>query len=381
MADVYAFTMNVESVTATAMNMLQDRRRHAACWLPDNRVLITGGVGSGAASTTAEVFDPIAGTFSMVASMPRARADHTCTLLPDGRVLVAGGRDPGALNTPLIADIYDPKTNTWTSTGTTIDRYQHTASVLVNGICLLIGGRQVSTDQVVATGDVFRTFTDVLSGAPSSGFTATTVSLATARTEHATATLGSTQLLVTGGFDGTTPGSTLGSAEVFIPEPFTNATVGVFSPIMTMGTPRARHTSTTVASGSNILFGGVTGTAGTETALDTIEAFQFNNSVPTVTGVTVSGPASASVPISFTLVDNEGDRSFVFIRFSTDGGTTFNLATLTDPRSTVNLLPGSRVLNWNAAADGVTGGTSVIVEVIPVGGIFGSPVRSVATSL
>ena len=56
----------------------------------------------------------LARTWSLPA--PRAaRRSHTATLLPDGRVLVAGGSDEYGLVAP--AEIYDPKTGTFSPTG------------------------------------------------------------------------------------------------------------------------------------------------------------------------------------------------------------------------------------------------------------------------
>ena len=93
--------------------------------LPDGRVLVTGG--------QPEVFDPSAVTASPVAT-PRSdrtfiatgdpiehRVGHTATRLADGRVLLIGGRSPSALEPGrerlASAEIYDPKTGSFTATG------------------------------------------------------------------------------------------------------------------------------------------------------------------------------------------------------------------------------------------------------------------------
>ncbi|WP_438021502.1 hypothetical protein [Sorangium sp. So ce315] len=47
---------------------------------------------------TAEVFDPAAGTWTAVASMPSVRSGDAPPFLPDGSVLVAGGHALGRRN-------------------------------------------------------------------------------------------------------------------------------------------------------------------------------------------------------------------------------------------------------------------------------------------
>src|SRR5688572_27980209 len=71
------------------------------------------------------------GTWKVVGSMATARAAHTVTLLPNDRVLVAGGHTGLRYCCPVYpslasAEIYDPQTGAWTSTGSmTIARGHH----------------------------------------------------------------------------------------------------------------------------------------------------------------------------------------------------------------------------------------------------------------
>ena len=82
-----------------------------ATLLSDGRVLIAGGYDSPFVSlASAELYDPKTGTFSPTGSMTTGRAVQTATLLSDGSVLIAGGSDSlGSLGDPLSsAELYQP---------------------------------------------------------------------------------------------------------------------------------------------------------------------------------------------------------------------------------------------------------------------------------
>ena len=66
------------------------RVSHTATQLPIGQVLITGGY-NGSYLSSAEVYDPGAGTFTPTGTMGTARYIHTATLLGNGKVLIAGG--------------------------------------------------------------------------------------------------------------------------------------------------------------------------------------------------------------------------------------------------------------------------------------------------
>jgi N-acetylneuraminic acid mutarotase len=112
--------------------------------LPDGKVLVAGGrSGNSAFVNSAELYDPATETWSYTGSLNTPRAAHTATLLPNGKVLAAGGynlRDnsPNALNS---AELYDPATGTWSSTGSLNGgRVLHTATLLPSGKVLVVDG-------------------------------------------------------------------------------------------------------------------------------------------------------------------------------------------------------------------------------------------------
>ncbi|SNS48399.1 Kelch motif-containing protein [Noviherbaspirillum humi] len=93
------------------------RRQLNATILADGKVLVTGGMSgpgfndAATAVLAAEMWDPLTGKWTEMASMKIPRLYHsTALLLPDGRVLSAGGGQPAPLNgvDNSNAEIYSP---------------------------------------------------------------------------------------------------------------------------------------------------------------------------------------------------------------------------------------------------------------------------------
>jgi hypothetical protein len=142
-AEVYDPTANTWSPTGPAHAA---RIGHTATLLPSGKVLVIGPPDISPvdknASVTAELYDPSANVWSPV-SGPKAvpRSEHTATLLSSGKVLVAGGSLHFGESGIASAELYDPKTDTWSSAGLmTLARHGHTATPLPNGKVLLVGG-------------------------------------------------------------------------------------------------------------------------------------------------------------------------------------------------------------------------------------------------
>jgi hypothetical protein len=89
---------------------------------------------------------------------PRSETEHAVVRLPDGRVLVPGGHT--APHTPVSsADLYDPRTGTWSAAGfMSVLRAGHVA-VLLNGNrgVLVMGGYSVEGGVSTTSVDIFRT--------------------------------------------------------------------------------------------------------------------------------------------------------------------------------------------------------------------------------
>ena len=103
-------------------------------------MLIAGGYhGDFAPLAKAELYDPASATWTSTGTLAIPRYGHTATLLFNGTVLVAGGFNRNGWIAG--AEVYDSASGTWTATGRlTTGAYAHTATLLPNGKVLVAGG-------------------------------------------------------------------------------------------------------------------------------------------------------------------------------------------------------------------------------------------------
>jgi hypothetical protein len=97
---------------------MTDRFLSTATLLNNGKVLVAGGYNGTAAQApvaTAELYDPLLGTFVPTGNMTSPHAGHTATLLNNGKVLIAGGSD--SAGPTATAELYDPTLGTFSSTG------------------------------------------------------------------------------------------------------------------------------------------------------------------------------------------------------------------------------------------------------------------------
>jgi len=128
-----------QSFSYTTGNMVSARAYHTATTLGNGTVLITGGYNGSTAISSAELYNPAAGTFAATGSLHAARELFTATLLGDGTVLVAGGYN---LSSYLASsEIYNPTAATFTTSGNmNTARDTQTATALNNGTVFVTGG-------------------------------------------------------------------------------------------------------------------------------------------------------------------------------------------------------------------------------------------------
>jgi hypothetical protein len=124
--------------------MMAARSGHVAVILKNGKILIAGGTGEGwTFLETAELYDPETGTFSATGSMTVPRESHTGNLLPDGKVLITGGHQGRQADLVIYrsAELYDPLSGTFSETGEmTVKRHKHDATLLPDGSVFVSGG-------------------------------------------------------------------------------------------------------------------------------------------------------------------------------------------------------------------------------------------------
>ncbi len=219
--------------------------------LEDGDVLVAGG-----GTASAEIYHPGTGSWTATASMSTARSDATATLLQNGNVLMAGGccavGHPDAGQTS--AEIYDPTTGAWSSTGSlTVGRSGATATLLQNGDVLVAGGSCNGRGYGCDAGSYLVNLKSAELYDPSKGVWSPTGSMSVGRQFQTATLLQNGDVLVTGGFNGCDDDfcTDLSSAELY--DPIT----GRWLPTARMKVPREQQTATLLANGDVLVAGGL----------------------------------------------------------------------------------------------------------------------------
>jgi hypothetical protein len=205
-AELYDPTTGVFSSTGS---MSVPRNGHTATLLNDGRVLIAGGEGT----TVAETYDPATGTFSNAGNLTTERSYHQATLLNGGKVLLTGGHrnNPQPSASLASAELYDPVNGTFTATSPmSSPREFHTAAALLNGQVLIAGGADGTTFSFLASIEKFDPATGTL---PTTGSMSADHTLGV-RIAHTATLLQDGRVLLAGGASGS---GTIASAELYQP--------------------------------------------------------------------------------------------------------------------------------------------------------------------
>jgi len=243
------------------------RADHTATLLQNGKVLVAGGQHTNDPLATAELYDPVSGSWTLTGSLNVARVYSKATLLSNGKVLISGGNSGD--NSSIVpshpitstAELYDPQTGSWTLTGALNEaRANHTATLLQDGRVLAAGGGGNPTyySNYDSSNPTLFTYDSTLSSMeiydPSAGTWTPTGSLMQKRMYHTATLLPNGLVMLAGGMDNNeTPTSTcFSSVELYDP------VAGVSTSAAAMSTARVKHTATLLPNGSVLVIGGET---------------------------------------------------------------------------------------------------------------------------
>jgi Kelch motif len=166
-AEIYDEATNTWTPTGS-MNV--GRGEFVNAVLHDGRVLVAGGLATDFTPiASAEIYNPVSGTWTLTGSMSTARVDPTAVRLLDGRVLVAGGDSSEEEPRFTSAEIFDPHTGQWTATGdmTTGRSEAEYAGVRLRDGRVLIPGGHTAFETPVSSADLYNPKTGTWSSAGS----------------------------------------------------------------------------------------------------------------------------------------------------------------------------------------------------------------------
>jgi len=169
----YLNTAGTGAWTVVGNRQFGNRDYGSAVMYDDGKVLVMGG--GDPPTRTAEVIDLNAASPSwrLVGQMAIARRQINATLLPDGKVLVTGGTSGAGFNnasTPVFpAEMWDPVAETWTTMASAqVPRLYHSAALLLpDGRVLTTGGNGYPDTEVYSPPYLFKGARPTITSAPS----------------------------------------------------------------------------------------------------------------------------------------------------------------------------------------------------------------------
>jgi hypothetical protein len=171
-------------------SMVTPRSAHAAALLPNGRVLVTGGSNSQEdIVASAEIYDPGTGRFIRTDNMMVDRYKHAATRLQDGKILILGGSNADDFYGKYAsAELFDPVSGTFTA----VDDMNAERFKLPDAVATLSSG------EVLVGGDDERA--EIYDPA-TKGFRTVHGSLGAARSFATVTTLSEGRALIAGGYD------------------------------------------------------------------------------------------------------------------------------------------------------------------------------------
>ena len=252
--DNLQYPVLLDPTWGSTLSMAVERDHHTLENVPGPGVLAIGGVWSGGPPTTTELFNPLWSVWAVVGDTNVARYRHTSTTLLDGTVLVAGGSFPSSPEpAEASAELYDPVAGTWTVLPSMrFPRAGHASVRLGDGSVLVTGGADDVNGGESASTDIWLPSRNTWIPGPS---------MLAGRADHTATLLQDGKRVLVAGGELPTPYVPLDSSEIY------DSTTNAFEPtwvnplagggdLSSMNAPRAKHAAVLLWDGSVLVMGG-----------------------------------------------------------------------------------------------------------------------------
>ena len=229
-----AFPLAVDPTWAATTPMSTARSQASATLLSNGRVLVAGGIASGAVRSSCEIYNPTNASWASTGSLATGRYEHAAVRLSNGDVLAVAGKGTNGIQLRTV-ERWNATSKTWaTVTSLAVEHEGLTATVLTDGRVLVVGGTST-------TCEIFN---------PTTATWSNTGSLAQRRRYHSAVRLNDGRVMVYGGeWVSSSISYTTGTAEIYNPASGTWSTVAA-------GASRARHSAALLADGRVFVAGG-----------------------------------------------------------------------------------------------------------------------------
>ncbi|MFZ0308533.1 MAG: kelch repeat-containing protein, partial [Candidatus Sulfotelmatobacter sp.] len=277
---------------SSAGNMTVPRDSQTMTLLSSGQVLLAGGENCTSATSctalnAAEIYDPVARTFTATGSLNAARLNASAVALSSGMVLIAGGFN--GTNYPPTGELYDPIAGTFSNTATNLNvpRANATATLLNNGRVVIAGGSTCTTPGCPTS------VAELYDNGSFYYFSYPTSNMIVSRWDQTATMLTNGEVLFAGGYDSCTSSCVSGgTTELF------NPSGDSFASGQALSTDRSGHTATLLTDGSVLLVGGINGGV----TLSSTDSYQPSGlALPQLASITIA-PSNQPMVLGTTLL-------------------------------------------------------------------------------
>lgn len=155
-ANIYIYDPSIDTWSMGDEIPAERRRGSTGNILHNGKVFVACGIKNGHIGdhkNWMDLYDPIAGTWQILADAPRAR-DHFQAVLVDGKIVAPAGRNTGIVpeepfgGTIAEVDVYDIANDTWQTLPNNIPTQRAgNAAILFNGEVLVVGGESTTQEK------------------------------------------------------------------------------------------------------------------------------------------------------------------------------------------------------------------------------------------